>query len=43
MRQSHVLGAPRRGSKRRQLRNAFSNVSAVRSSAAERSPVRKTR
>ena len=38
--QSQVRGEPRRGSKRRQLRNAFSNVSAVRSSAAARSPVR---
>ncbi len=40
IRQSHVRGEPRRGSKRRHIRNAFSNVSAVRSSAAERSPVR---
>ena len=43
MRQSQVRGEPRLGSKRLQVRNAFSNVSAARSSAAERSPVKKTR
>ena len=34
---------PRRGSKRRHERNAFSNVSPVRSSATARLPVRKSR
>ena len=38
--QSHVFAVPRRGSNRRQRRSARSNVAAVRSSAAFRSPVR---
>ena len=37
---SHVRALARAGSKRRQSRSAFSKVSAVRSSASERSRVR---